>query len=260
MIIHILIALFTLFIVWVTYNYYQALKLKANMKGPTIYPLILNDYLFWFSGLSQVLEDLFNKYGETTYIISNSTCLICTMNPDNIQHFISQQHNFHNYKRERKHFDGKVTTLSLLGKKLFGDGIFISDNERWAIQRAHAKPLFKKESIIQMTPTFVQNGKVVLDLIKQGDPNTAIDVQNLFMRYTLDSFGEIGFGVSLDVLANEKPFPSWFDRAQILLVQFTYKIFHRLLYRKEYFEVINNLDGVIYDIIAQKKKRNRSPK
>jgi len=112
-----------LFLTWVMYNYFRALKLKGNLKGPTIYPLILNDYLTLLYDRNTLLTKLFETYGETTYLFTNATFAILTINPDNIQHMISQQHNFSNYKRNpSKHNSYIMRKFMLLGNGIFWIG------------------------------------------------------------------------------------------------------------------------------------------
>jgi len=136
-----LVGLLVLFVTWVMRKYFKVLKMKGNIPGPTIYPLILNDYLLWTRPRYQVLKELFEKYGETTYIFSNFYFQILTINPDNIQHVISQQHNFTNYKRVNNQ---SASTELFLAKHFLGNGIFFADDEIWEHQRFHANPMFKK--------------------------------------------------------------------------------------------------------------------
>jgi len=241
-----------LFLTWVMYDYFRVLKLKGNMKGPTIYPLILNDYLLLKYDRTTMITKLFEKYGETTYFFSNNDLIIFTINPDNIQHMISQQHNFSNYKRTTP-----SSIKSFIAKKarlLFGDGIFAADDEVWEIQRLHAMPMFKRDQISLMSPIFVKKGKMVLDLLKNENLSKPIDVQNLYMRYTLDSFGEIAFGIPFEGLSIDLEFPRWFDTVQRMIIDMSIKLLKRNSIGREYVSIIQKLDKFVYDLIQKKKK------
>ena len=44
-------------------------------------------------------------------------------------------------------------------------------------------------------------------------------MQDLFQKYTLDSFGEIALGTSIDSLHKEAPFAQSFDEANHLIIR-----------------------------------------
>merc|ERR1712232_801246 len=78
---------------------------------------------------------------------------------------------------------------------------------------------FKVRNLETMIPIFYQRALKVCDKLQQAAENgTSVDLQDLFMRYTLDSFSEIGFGVDCNSLSHELtdevPFAKCFDYAQ----------------------------------------------
>jgi len=245
-----LIGFLVISLTWIIQNYLSALKLKGNIPGPTIYPLILNDYLFIGRNRAEVLTELFQKYGETTYLFSNLTKLIITINPDNIKHIISDKHNFANYKRNPHKTDYYYYYYS---KLFFGDGIFGSDDEIWEIQRVHANPMFKKDKIVEMTPTFVKKSKLFMDLLKKQNLNNPVDMHNIYMRYTLEALGEITFGLNFEFLS-ETEFPRWLDQVQLMLVYLITIPFYRIAKANEYRRILKDIDKVLYDIINKKRK------
>ena len=61
--------------------------------------------------------------------------------------------------------------------------------------------MFSKTSLSEMMPHFVSNGNVVMEILqKAAESKEAIDIQDILFRYTLDSFGLIGFGHPIDSL------------------------------------------------------------
>jgi len=116
----------------------------------------------------------------------------------------------------------------------------------------------KKTNIAEMTPIFVTKGKMVLDLIKNENLENPVDVQSLFMRYTLDSFGEIGFGVTFELLSGKDlEFPRWFDQAQRMVVTLAVNPIKRFLKEKEFFDTVKNLQNAVCDIIEKKTTKTR---
>jgi len=66
---------------------------------------------------------------------------------------------------------------------------------------------------------FTKHTKTVVDLLRKkiDESDRTIDIQKLFYNYTLESIGEIGFGVELGCLTEDaSPFSNAFDTAQNL--------------------------------------------
>jgi len=104
--------------------------------------------------------------------------------------------------------------VHLLGP-LFGEGIFVVNGDSWKHQRATAKPLFRSESINGMLPVFIDGANKVIEILDQAAKDgNSIDAQNLFMRFTLDSIGSIGFGHDIGSLCQPVEFSSLFDGVQ----------------------------------------------
>jgi len=249
MIWQVLIAFLVSFLSWVIYNYLEAIKVKSNIPGPTIYPLILNDYVFWKYKLDRksMVTDFFKKYGETFILVGQGSKQVMTMNLANVQYTTSKQLNFNNYKR----FVGMPRFL----RNIFGFGIFGSDGDIWEIQRLHAAPLFKREKIQEMVPIFLKKAENLLPFLDNSTKSKKpLDIQKLFFEFTFEVFGEIGFGVDFNAMGNNLTFLRDFDRIQILIVAFvsiTTKIFHSY----ELYNIQKRINSFIYDIIQKRKKK-----
>jgi cytochrome P450 len=80
--------------------------------------------------------------------------------------------------------------------------------------------LFHKASLRQHGEVFLQNSQKVCDRLEELSkaPSlalTGIDMQDFCMRFTLDSFAEVCFGVSLNSIDNDSnPFANAFDVIQ----------------------------------------------
>lgn len=112
--------------------------------------------------------------------------------------------------------------------EILGDGIFISqhahtpDNGRnWKLQRKISSNIFTSRNFRENFCTvFVAKGLQLLKILENAGDNV-LDWQKLCSAFTLESIGEIGFGVPLHCLDSYAggqaiPFATAFDRASAL--------------------------------------------
>ena len=101
---------------------------------------------------------------------------------------------------------------------LLGPGIFNSDGDLWKLQRKTASNIFSvknfKDFVTRVFSSDMESFDVRLDQLSQS--NVVVDLQDLFYKFTLDSFLQIGFNVKLNSILQEKsvPFATAFDRTQ----------------------------------------------
>ena len=119
-----------------------------------------------------------------------------------------------------EHFE-RITEESTVGRSwrflaFFGKGIFASAGHSWRQQRSAARPYFTTKALEDYVPIFDEQAKIVVDLLaKAQEQGSAIDVQDVFFRYTLDSFGLMGFGFDFGSLIDPPQFPALFDALQL---------------------------------------------
>jgi len=96
---------------------------------------------------------------------------------------------------------------------LLGDGIFAVDGDQWAAQRKTASRLFTMRSLRETMTTSIRKHTGVLQGIfdRASSTGETLDLFNLFNRFTIEAFAEIGFGVSMGCLDSEHEHP--FQRA-----------------------------------------------
>ena len=99
------------------------------------------------------------------------------------------------------------------GLKIFGDGIFLADGDLWKMQRHIASKLFRRWNLERMIPVFVEHGEKLISILS-GKLDEEINVQYYFNRYTMDTFGEVGFGVSLNSMDSFSDFVQAFEITQ----------------------------------------------
>lgn len=106
---------------------------------------------------------------------------------------------------------------------LLGEGIFNTDGDAWRIQRKIASHIFNVRNFRDfMMVVFEEHITTICDILNRAsETETIIDIHDLFHRFTLDSFCEIGFGVKLGALKSVEqiPFVAAFDRSQGIIDQ-----------------------------------------
>lgn len=120
----------------------------------------------------------------------------------------------------KTHFDAFPKGEFQIGnlRDLLGDGIFAVDGEQWAAQRKTASRLFTMRSLRETMTTTIRKHSVALQGIFERASATGetLDLFNLFNRFTIEAFAEIGFGVKMNCLDSdqEHPFQRAFDGVQ----------------------------------------------
>ncbi|KAI9149705.1 hypothetical protein H9P43_009884 [Blastocladiella emersonii ATCC 22665] len=140
--------------------------------------------------------------GLPTFLMTNS--------PTNLEHILKA--NFDNYIKGPRFY---VRQMALLGH-----GIFNGDGASWKAQRKTAAHIFSVKNFRDfMLQVFDAHTHHLVDILgeaaKKGE---TVDLYDLFHRFTLDAFMEIGFGTSLGSLQAKDPLPfaTAFDTAQAI--------------------------------------------
>ncbi|KAJ8490884.1 hypothetical protein OPV22_012605 [Ensete ventricosum] len=148
---------------------------------------------------------------------------------------------------------------------LLGDGIFNADGELWRAQRKTASLEFASKNLRDFsTRVFREHALKLSRILCQVPVDRDVDMQDLFMRMTLDSISKIGFGVEIGTLAADLPenaFAQAFDDANIIVTNRFIDPFWRI---KRLLRVqgegrlqrsIKVLDEFTYDIIRTRKAK-----
>lgn len=87
--------------------------------------------------------------------------------------------------------------------------------ETFEASKVFTRKIFKTK----VHDTFIQNTERLCGVIdRHVEDKTIVDFQKTFFRFTLDTIGEIGFGVDLNTIeAGQVPFASAFDTVQNLI-------------------------------------------
>ena len=181
---------------------------KRSIPGPPEVPLLGNtlavhqnydDFVEW-------LVRMTDKYGPTwTFRIIGQPRFVVITDPANVEHVLKTR--FDNYP--------KGPGWQERFQEVLGAGIFNADGEAWRVQRKTASHMFSQGSFkTNMLHVFVKHGHKLQDMLLGAKSGEAIDIANVFFRFTLDSIGEIAFGKDIGSLHQDIPFANAFDGAQ----------------------------------------------
>ncbi|EOX96169.1 Cytochrome P450 family protein [Theobroma cacao] len=176
-------------------------KTKYHPVGGTVFSQLLN-----FKRLHHYMTDLAGKY-RTYRLLSPFRSEVYTSEPDNVEYILKT--NIQNY--------GKGDYNYSLLKGLLGDGIFAVDGDKWRQQRKVSSYEFSTKVLRDFsTVVFRKNAAKLANIVSDAaKSNKIMDIQDLFMKSTLDSIFKVGFGVELDSVCGSnlegKEFTAAFD-------------------------------------------------
>jgi cytochrome P450 len=139
------------------------------------------------------------KYGAWFY----------TDDPSIVKHILKE--NFQNYE--------KGDVFRGIFHELLGNGIFATDGVAWESHRKISSRLFSRNLLKYSCQVFARNCRILVEqLEKAASESHAIDLQDLFLRLTIDNTAETTFGLKMNCLRSGKQplFASAFDEMQIL--------------------------------------------
>ncbi|XVF54001.1 hypothetical protein PTKIN_Ptkin05aG0146400 [Pterospermum kingtungense] len=177
-------------------------ELISKEKRPPVAGLTLHQ-LVHFNRLFDYQTSLAKKH-STFRLIMPFQSHIYTADPVNIEYILRT--NFPNY--------GRGTHTEIM-RDLFGDGIFAVDGEKWRHQRKLASYEFSTKVLREYsTAAFQDNAaKLVSKVSIMAVARHAMNLQDMFMKTTLDSIFEVGFGVELNALSGSDEFGNQFTKA-----------------------------------------------
>ena len=143
---------------------------------------------------------------------------VTVISPADVEHMLKT--NVDNYVKD--------AYLQTVFREILGQGVFITNHAWvadggaiWHQQRKLTSRIFTANNFrSHFMQCFLSHGQELQALLaSKVDEPKGLDMQDLFFRFTLDCFGQIGFGTSLGCLEGKKvsPFAQAFDRAQVLV-------------------------------------------
>ncbi|KAL6957456.1 hypothetical protein U1Q18_046330 [Sarracenia purpurea var. burkii] len=167
--------------------------------GGTVFNQLVN-----FNRLHNYITDLAKKH-KTFRLIKLLKIEIHTSDLTNVEYILKT--NFHNF--------GKGPYNSSVLGDLLGDGIFAVDGEKWHEQRKLSSYEFLTKILREFSSAIFQKNAVKLVNIvsDSATSNHVIDIQDLFMKSTLDSIFNVGFGIELDSICGSSKEGTTFNNA-----------------------------------------------
>ncbi|XP_050237717.1 cytochrome P450 704B1 [Mercurialis annua] len=228
---------------------------QRNKKGPKSWPIVggaieqLMNYDRMHDWLVGYLSEL-----KTVVVPMPFTTYTYIADPVNVEHVLKT--NFANYP--------KGETYHSYMEVLLGDGIFNVDGELWRKQRKTASFEFASKNLRDFSTIVFRDYTLKLSSILShaSFQNREIDMQELFMRMTLDSICKVGFGVEIGTLAPNLPdnaFAKAFDTANIIV---TLRFIDPLWKIKKFLNLgsealldksIKTIDDFTYSVIHKRK-------
>ena len=118
------------------------------------------------------------------------------------------------------------------------------------------------DGLKQYVDIFHNNTATLFDKFSSLNEASGIDIQDYFMRYTLDSFCEIGFGIQINSIAAESNhFAKAFDVVQYhsaIRGHFgkLWKIKEKIIRPTEFYKNLEYMDNFVFEIINERKKES----
>uniref|UniRef100_A0A6B2L3D7 Cytochrome P450 n=1 Tax=Arcella intermedia TaxID=1963864 RepID=A0A6B2L3D7_9EUKA len=138
---------------------------------------------------------------------------------------------------------------------LFGQGIFLSNGESWAYQRNLARPIFGVGPRTEMFEVYHKCAKNLVSLLNEHyEKKKPIELQQLFKRFTLDTFGEIGFGYCIDSLIKPVPFSTAFDWVQAEAENRVTLPWRKFTHGREWKKHLEEIENFLQQIIEKRRK------
>lgn len=179
---------------------------QRHSKDPKTWPLVgaQMEALNNFNRIHDWFLTYFKDGHRTIKLMMMSGPVYLTVDPLNVEHILKT--NFQNYpKGERAH----ATMYDLLG-----DGIFNTDGGTWKKHRKVASLEFSNRKLRDFsTEAFREDALRLVEIVHSAAASQQpVDLQDLFMRMTLDSICKVGFGVDMGNLSPSLP-DTYFGKA-----------------------------------------------
>ncbi|KAG0260693.1 hypothetical protein BG011_001700 [Mortierella polycephala] len=177
-------------------------RARPDLKGKEAKGLPIVGNLFDFAKYSDnpllMLYNGFQKYGDVFALtIPGRGRFIFINNPELIEHVLKT--NFNNYIK------GEIFSVQV--RDILGTGIFVSDQEEWRFHRKTAVNIFTTKIYRQFSEDAFPAGADILCsvLAEKEKLGQTVDMQELFMKLTMDVFGKLIFGFEFNSLRTEGP-------------------------------------------------------
>ncbi|XP_044505339.1 cytochrome P450 704C1-like [Mangifera indica] len=235
---------------------------KSSQKTKKYHPIGSTHLakILHYNTLFDFITELCRKY-KTYRLPSFSSSEIFTADPAVVEHILKT--NFPNYGKG--FFQYNVLT------DLLGGGIFVVDGEKWKHQRKVSSYEFSTKILRDFSSVVFKTTAVKLARIisEASAANPSLDMQDFFMKATLDSVFKVILGIDLDGLSGTfdegARFTEAFDKANAITsfryADFFWKIkrFLNIGSEAELRKNIKVIDEFVYKLIKSKMEQLNNP-
>lgn len=206
-----------------------------------------------FHRLHDYMTDLATIY-KTYRLITPFRNEVYTSDPANVEYILKT--NFENYGKGTYNYD--------ILRDLLGDGLFTVDGDKWREQRKVSSYEFSTKVLRDFSSVIFRKNAVKLAhmLSEAANNNQSLDINDIFMKATLDSIFKVAFGIDLDSMCGSSEegvrFSNAFDDASALTlkryVDITWKIkkFFNIGSEAKLKEKVKVVDEFVYKLIQTK--------
>ncbi|KAM7260930.1 hypothetical protein ACFE04_026405 [Oxalis oulophora] len=199
----VVLALLLLLSVVITMKFMYTNDKKKKKNYPPTGGTVIHQLLH-FHRLHDYMTDLAGKY-KTYRLLSPFRNEYYTSDPAIVEYMLKT--NFDNF--------GKGSYTNDILRALLGDGIFAVDGEKWRQQRKIASHEFSTKVLRDFSSVaFRKNvAKLAHIISNNAKADQSMDIQDLFMKSTLDSIFKVAFGVELDTMCGTSEEGAIFSKA-----------------------------------------------
>lgn len=227
-------------------------------KGPPSWPLVgaTPTHAGNFHRFHDYITEYCKLYKTFRVAFPGFDCYYTT-DPANVEHMLKT--NFSNYVKGRFTYDKH--------QEFLGDGIFSVDGAEWRQQRKIASYEFASNALRDFCELAFREKATRLAsfLVLEGQEGKSVDMQDLNLRLTFDSYSKVGFGMEMSTLQRNPPpeqlaFANAFDDCNAM-------VFTRYvdpLWRLKRWLMVGNeaklakdvatLDSIVFSFIEQRRR------
>ncbi|CAA7391767.1 unnamed protein product [Spirodela intermedia] len=171
-----------------------AMRLRSGGRRQRYHPVAGNNLqmLLHFRHLYDFTTDLSRRHRTFRILTSPFHSDVYTCDPAVVEHILRT--NFQNYGKGKFNYE--------ILNDLLGDGIFAVDGAQWRHQRKLASREFSTRALKDISDDVLKKNSVRLAqaVAEVADSDQTIDLQDWFVKSTMDSIFEVSFGTELNSL------------------------------------------------------------
>lgn len=166
----------------------------SQLPGPKGLPILGNLLQIDLQKLHSILEEWAAIYGDIYQFKLINKTIVAISEPSLIQSIM----------RDRPETYRRVSAIERVGTELGSNGVFAAEGKQWRHQRQITIQAFKPEQLRQFFPVMHNiTERLQMHWCKIADTGQVIDIQEDWMRFTVDMTTNFAFGYDINVLEQD---------------------------------------------------------